>query len=171
MLFNRCKIPRLQVMFDELEENKKLEKNENDFDEAELDLEIEKLKQKHIREPGAEDSVPPPSKKVKRWHKFKKKKKQKIDDKEFEKESNFAKTTDTKSQVPDPASKDLESTKANDEDTGSKKLFSIFDPKTVFVFNAKNVKTATRTRSRKNKLRESKSNISIEKFLTKSRGN
>ena len=67
--------------------------------------------------------------------------------------------------------KDLESTKANDEDTGSKKLFSIFDPKTVFVFNAKNVKTATRTRTRRNKLRELKSNISIEKFLTKSRGN
>ena len=165
MLFNRCKIPRLQVMFDELEE-KKLEKN--DFDEAELDLEIEKLKQKHIREPGAEDIVPPPSKKVKRWHKYRFKKK--VDDEEaFERESNLAKTTDTESPLPDHASNDLESTKANDDD--GRKLFPIFDPKTVFVFNAKNVKTASKTRSRKNNLRDSKSNISIEKFFTKSWGN
>ena len=172
MLFNRCKIPRLQVMFDELEENKKLEKN--DLDEAELDLEIEKLKQKHIREPGAEDTDPPPCKKIKRWHKFKnkKKKKQIVDEKKFEKESNLTETTETESLVLDPASNDLDSTKADDKETGSKKLFSIFDPNSVFVFNAKkNVKAATRTRTRRNKLRELKSNISIEKFLTKSRGN
>ena len=74
----------------------------------------------------------------------------------------------------DPASEDLESTKADDKENGSKKLFPIFDPKSVFVFNAtgKNVKiVATKTRSRRNKLRNDKSNNSIEKFLTKSRGN
>ena len=124
--------------------------------------------------PGAEDSDPPPCKKIKRWHKFKnkKKKKQIVDEKKFEKESNLTETTETESLVPDPASNDLDSTKADDKETGSKKLFSIFDPNSVFVFNAKkNVKAATRTRTRRNKLRELKSNISIEKFLTKSRGN
>ena len=50
-------------------------------------------------------------------------------------------------------------------------FFSIFDPKTVFVFNAKNVKTATKTRSRKNQLRDSKSIISIDKFSAKSQDN
>lgn len=127
-------------MFDELEE-KKFDKN--NLDEAELDLEIEKLKQKHIREPGAEDPDPPPSKKAKRWHKSKKKKRKKNhDEKVFEKESSLTETTETESLLPDPTSNDLESTKADDE-IESKKLFPIFDPKSVFVFNAirKNVKT------------------------------
>ena len=169
MLYNRCKIPRLQVMFDELEENNKLEKN--DYDE--LSDEIEKLKQKHEREPGAEDSDPPPSKKAKRWHKFKnKKKKKKIHDEAFEKVSNLNETTDTESLTSGLASNDLKSIKAIDE-IGSKKVFPIFDPKSVFVFSAtkKNVKTAAnKTRSRRRD-KVSKSNISIEKFLTKSRGN
>ena len=169
MLYNRCKIPRLQVMFDELQENKKFENI--DFDE--LGDEIEKLKQKHIREPGAEDIDPPPSKKVKRWHKFKTKKKKINDEIAFEKDSNLSETKET-FLTTDPASEDLESTKADDKENGSKKLFPIFDPKSVFVFNAtgKNVKiVATKTRSRRNKLRNDKSNNSIEKFLTKSRGN
>ena len=41
-------------MFSELEENKKV------YDEDELEAEVMKLKQIHIREPGMEDPPPPP---------------------------------------------------------------------------------------------------------------
>ena len=66
-MYNRSKIPRLQVMLDEVNENKKV------YDEAELNDEIVKLKQKHLREPGVEEN-PPPNKKQKRWHNLKDKK-------------------------------------------------------------------------------------------------
>ena len=55
-------------MFSELEENKKV------YDEDELEAEVMKLKQSHIREPGMEDPPPPPCKKQKRLHNSRKKK-------------------------------------------------------------------------------------------------
>ena len=53
-MYNKSKIPCLNVMFSELEENKKV------YDEDELEAEVMKLKQIHIREPGMEDPPPPP---------------------------------------------------------------------------------------------------------------
>ena len=79
-------------------------------------------------------------------------------------------TKETESIESDLASNNPKSMKANDKEDGSKKLFPIFDPNSVFVFNAtsKNVKAAaSKTRHRKDK----KVSNSIEKFLTKSRGN
>ena len=66
-----CTIGRrflVYVMFSELEENKKV------YDEDELEAEVMKLKQSHIREPGMEDPPPPPCKKQKRLHNSRKKK-------------------------------------------------------------------------------------------------
>ena len=57
-------------MLQEAQENKKV------YDEVELNEEIVKLKQKHLREPGMEDN-PPPNKKLKRWHSLKSKKRKK----------------------------------------------------------------------------------------------
>ena len=46
-MYNRSKIPRLQVMLQEAQENKKL------YDEVELNEEIVRFKQKHFREQEA----------------------------------------------------------------------------------------------------------------------
>ena len=72
-------------MFSELEENKKV------YDEDELEAEVMKLKQIHIREPGMEDPPPPPPcKKQKCWHNSRKKKRK--PNEAFEKESNQIET-------------------------------------------------------------------------------
>ena len=80
--------------------------------------------------------------------------KKKDDVEAFEKESNLTETKETESIESDLASNNPKSMKANDKEDGSKKLFPIFDPNSVFVFNAtsKNVKAAaSKTRHRKDK--------------------
>ena len=58
-------------MLEEVEDKKKI------YDEAELNDEIVKWKEKHLREPVMEDNPRPPNKKLKRWHNLKKKKRKK----------------------------------------------------------------------------------------------
>ena len=124
-MYNKSKIPRLNVMFSELEENKKV------YDEDELEAEVmKKLKQSHIREPGMEDPSPPPCKKQKRLHNSRKKKR-KLNE-AFEKESNQIET-----EAVDPPklfeklSEDLEKKEVIEEES---KLYPVFDPNKVFCF-------------------------------------
>ena len=124
---------KLQVMLQEAQENKKV------YDEADLNEEIVKLKQKHLREPGMEDN-PPPSKKLKHWHSLKSKKRKKT--KDLENFETFETREDVTAPAIEKAFNDLDYPKDNDEETRK------FNPFPVFVFNAtkKNVKVENKTR-------------------------
>ena len=132
-MYNRSKIPRLQVMLQEAQEHMKV------YDEVELSEEIVKLKQKHFREPLVEDN-PPPSKKLKRWHNLKgmKRKKTKpienLEPFETREENVTAQANENASQNHD---------KAKDDDKDIRKI----NPFPVFVFKAttKNVKVEHKT--------------------------
>ena len=145
-------------MFSELEENKKV------YDEDELEAEVMKLKQIHIREPGMEDPPPPPCKKQKRWHNSRKKKRK--PNEAFEKESNQIET-----EAVDPPklfeklSEDLEKKEVIEEES---KLYPVFDPNKVFVFNApkKNVKSNRAKRKSSKGLNKTKMNPILNYFTT-----
>ena len=162
-MYNRSKIPRLNVMFNELEENKKV------YDEAELDEEIVKLKGNHIREPGLEDPPPPPCKKQKRWHALKMKKKRKKLNENLEKESKIIETEEVEvSPVFEKVSEDIEKLEVVDKDKQEIKMFPIFDSN-VFVFEAKNVKSV-KPKQKYSKRGLKKSNNPILNYFTTERG-
>ena len=161
-MYNRSKIPRLQVMLQEAQEKKKV------YDEVELNEEIVKLKQKHLREPGMEDN-PPPSKKLKRWHSLKSKKRKKT--KDFDNLEALETKENVATQAIDNTSNYLDKAKDNDEEIRE------INPFPVFVFNAtkKNVKVENKTRiydatksRRKGKASNQKNNLF--NYFTISRG-
>ena len=149
-MYNRSKIPRLQVMLEEVQENKKV------YDEVDLDEEIKKLKQKHFREPGMGDN-PPPNKKQKRWHNLKEKKKKKS--RAFEKLDTIETKEDVRPQAIDNAV-DQDNTKTDDKNTRER------DPFPVFIFNAtrKNVTVEVKSRKSRNK-RKGTNSIQTNKIL------
>ena len=156
-MYNRSKIPRLQVMLQEAQEHKKV------YDEVELSEEIVRLKQKHLREPGMEDN-PPPSKKQKRWHNLKEKKRKKT--KAIEKLDHFEnREKNVTAQAIENASNNQEN--ANDDDENIREI----NPFPVFVFNAtnKNVKVVTKTRARRKGITSNQKN-NIFNYFTTSRG-
>ena len=104
-MYNRSKIPRLQVMLDEVNENKKV------YDLDEHNDEIVKLKEKHLREPGVEEN-PPPNKKQKRWHNLKEKKRKNV--KGFENLETLETKKNVVAQAIEKASNDQDN--ARDED-------------------------------------------------------
>ena len=161
-MYNRSKIPRLNVMFTELEENKKI------YDEVELEEEVVKLKEKHNREPGLEDPPPPPCKRQKRWHTFKKKKWKLAEN--IEKDSKEIETN-LEVDIPTLVEKVSESIEKNEviEEDKKPKMFPIFDPNKVFVFNAKNVKQM-RSKQKYSKRGEKMSKNPILNYFTTGRG-
>ena len=84
-MWNRSKVPRLNIMFQEQEEARKADRVKHDNEE--LDLEIYKLKQKHNIEKSLEDPPPPPSKKLRKWQNNRRKKKPQIENEVEESES------------------------------------------------------------------------------------
>ena len=172
-MWNRSKVPRLSVMFQEHEEAKKADRDKHDNEE--LSLEINKLKQKHNVEKSLEDPPPPPNKKFRKWNNSKGRKKPNIEN--DVKSSDSRSIEETNSLPCERAAKDPEVVKDSNEDRG-KQLWPLFEANSLFVFNAKenvkdggtiekrNAKVVDGTKRRRyNKKRDLKSNKSILNYL------
>ena len=162
-MYNRSKIPRLQVMLQEAQEHMKV------YDEVELSEEIVKLKQKHFREPLVEDN-PPPSKKLKRWHNLKGMKRKKT--KPIENLEPFeTREENVTAQANENASQNHDNAKDDDKDIRKINPFPVF----VFKATTKNVKVEHKTSVTKASKSRGKGTTSNQKnnifnYFTMSRG-
>ena len=176
-MYNRCQIPRLSVMVGEEDREPP---QEAEFDTAELETELKKLKTSHNQRKADSVDNSQPFKKKKRWqfhYKWKRKRKEDIQSDQVMTESDSLKRPkrndpdDTEEESPDPVpqtAEDEPSTANSISIPSTSNFFPIFSRKPLIFFKASPPKfTATTTSKEDKKPLKKKSKAKAKSLKTK----